>query len=170
MMILVCYTRLCYNNDRPDRVVLGSSSLKITLSDGSSSSTAFTVYGRGDTGQAAGYVYSEAAIGTPKILANPANCSATRSGNSLTINFTCNDSLITDAYIWFYDAADNYIGNSSRLNKNWNLNPTGANSYIIDVGSVPAFTKVRVACEADNTAGKGGVVYRSQSEFILSVN
>ena len=159
-------TQLVYDSNRPNSLALGTYSLKIALTDGSESTTSFAVYSRGNKANTAGFVYSAATSSTPKILANPTNCSATRNGNSLTINFTCNDEIITDAYVWFYDATGKYLGYSPRFNKNGDLKPTGSNTYTIDVGAVPNLSAIRVACESDNTPGNEGTVYRSRSPLV----
>ncbi|HCM25221.1 MAG: hypothetical protein A2Z99_12980 [Treponema sp. GWB1_62_6] len=105
-----------YDSDHPYTYQLGTYTFEIELKNGTTVSKAFEVVGPDDV--AGSYVYSEdytGATGTGYLpaLRRAYGISAVRTGSSLQVSYQVDDIHATNGYLWFYDAAGEFIASTN---------------------------------------------------------
>jgi hypothetical protein len=158
-----CYAQTAH----PDSVPLGVYVLRTYNGDNESGSYYFTVYGRNDPTLVAGYVYSASSASTPKILGTPSNCTATIADSNLNISFTADDEIITDAFVWYYNSGNNYLGFSGWLSGIAPIVTNGTNSYTLDVSGVTGLSNIYIVLYSYTTGEVNITLYRSLSPNIV---
>ncbi|MFW6288336.1 MAG: hypothetical protein ACOC2Q_00990 [Spirochaetota bacterium] len=113
-----------------NRVALGDYEITIEADGLDSTTSRFTVYARGDTSQNSGFAYTGAAGGTPKICLPPSQVAATRDGDTIDLEFTLNDDIISWGFLLLYDASGSPVASVSDLADftGGTLNTSGANT------------------------------------------
>jgi hypothetical protein len=143
-----------------DTLILGTLKAELVLTNGQSSSVSLTVAEPGSSSNSHGYAYivSEDNTTTTGSVVNaivrPTSVSAAKTSGteSLTVNFTLNDSRILNGWVALYDSSHNYLGStpyfvnantgskSSYLNAGSGINTTSANVLSIPLASCSSST------------------------------